>query len=58
MENTTFLRVLNRMNDLIPNISVKGSVQIAGQDIYDSSVDVVQLRKSVGTVFQNRIHFQ
>lgn len=49
---TTFLRVLNRMNDLIPNTSVKGSVKIDGQDIYDPTVDVVQLRKSVGTVFQ------
>lgn len=49
---TTFLRVLNRMNDLIPDTSVKGSVQIAGQDIYDTSVDVVKLRTMVGTVFQ------
>lgn len=49
---TTFLRVLNRMNDLIPKTSVNGSVRIRGQEIYDPSVDVVQLRKSVGTVFQ------
>lgn len=49
---STFLRILNRMNDLIPKTRVKGSVQIAGQDIYDPNVDVVQLRKSVGTVFQ------
>ena len=49
---STFLRVLNRMNDLIPKTSVKGSVRIAGQDIYNPTVDVVQLRKSVGMVFQ------
>ena len=49
---TTLLRVLNRMNDLIPKTRVDGSVKIAGQDIYHPEVDVVQLRKSVGTVFQ------
>ena len=49
---TTFLRVLNRMNDLIPKTSVKGSIRIEDQDIFDPSVDVVQLRKSVGMVFQ------
>ncbi|WP_227002800.1 phosphate ABC transporter ATP-binding protein PstB [Salicibibacter kimchii] len=49
---TTFLRVLNRMNDLIPKTSVKGSVRIEDQDIFDPGVDVVQLRKSVGMVFQ------
>ncbi|WP_164214697.1 phosphate ABC transporter ATP-binding protein PstB [Virgibacillus sp. YIM 98842] len=49
---STFLRTLNRMNDLIPKTRVKGSVQIGGQDIYDPDVDVVQLRKSIGMVFQ------
>jgi|SRR5690625_1208588 len=49
---STFLRTLNRMNDLIYKTRVKGSVQITGQDIYDPNVDVVQLRKSVGMVFQ------
>ncbi|MHA6250548.1 phosphate ABC transporter ATP-binding protein PstB [Oceanobacillus sp. CAU 1775] len=49
---TTFLRVLNRMNDLIPKTKVEGSVKIADQEIYDPNVDVVRLRKSVGTVFQ------
>lgn len=49
---STFLRVLNRMNDLIPKTSVQGSVRIAGQDIFDPNVDVVELRKSVGMVFQ------
>ncbi|GAK12610.1 LOW QUALITY PROTEIN: phosphate transport ATP-binding protein PstB [Geomicrobium sp. JCM 19039] len=49
---TTFLRILNRMNDLIPKTKVSGTVRIEGQDIYDPQVDEVQLRKSVGTVFQ------
>ncbi|MCD8511743.1 MAG: phosphate ABC transporter ATP-binding protein PstB [Bacillus sp. (in: Bacteria)] len=49
---TTLLRVLNRMNDLIPNINLKGNVRIDGQEIYDPRVDVAHLRKSVGTVFQ------
>jgi phosphate transport system ATP-binding protein len=49
---STLLRTLNRMNDLIPNVSVKGSIRIAGNDIYDSNVDVVKLRRSVGMVFQ------
>jgi phosphate transport system ATP-binding protein len=49
---TTFLRVLNRMNDLIPKTRVEGSVKIADTDIYDPNVDVAQLRKYVGTVFQ------
>lgn len=49
---TTFLRVLNRMNDLIPGTSVKGSVRIGGEEIYGPDVDVVQLRTLVGMVFQ------
>lgn len=49
---TTFLRTINRMNDLIPKTRVEGSLRISGQDIYDPNVDVVQLRKSIGTVFQ------
>src|SRR5699024_8105853 len=49
---STFLRTLNRMNDLIHQTKVKGQIKIDGQDIYDSNVDVVQLRKSVGMVFQ------
>jgi phosphate transport system ATP-binding protein len=40
------------MNDLIHKTKVKGSIQISGQDIYEPSVNVVQLRKSVGMVFQ------
>ena len=49
---STFLRTLNRMNDIIPLTRVEGTVQIDGQSIYDSKVDVVQLRRKVGMVFQ------
>jgi phosphate transport system ATP-binding protein len=49
---STFLRILNRMNDLIPNVRVEGTVLLDGADIYDSSVDVVDLRRRVGMVFQ------
>ncbi|WP_408022349.1 phosphate ABC transporter ATP-binding protein PstB [Spiribacter insolitus] len=49
---STFLRCLNRMNDLIPQVRIKGNVSLEGEDIYDPSVDVVQLRTFVGMVFQ------
>ena len=49
---STFLRTLNRMNDIIPATRVEGTVLIDGQSIYDSGVDVVQLRRKVGMVFQ------
>ena len=49
---SSFLRCLNRMNDLIPSVRVKGTVEIDGQDIYDKSVDEVQLRSRIGMVFQ------
>ena len=49
---STFLRTLNRMNDIIPLTRVEGTVQIDGKSIYDSKVDVVQLRRRVGMVFQ------
>ena len=49
---STFLRTLNRMNDIIPATRVEGTVQIDGHSIYDSKVDVVQLRRKVGMVFQ------
>src|ERR1051325_1298271 len=48
---STFLRTLNRMNDIIPGARVEGRVLIDGQDIYQG-VDVVQLRRRVGMVFQ------
>jgi phosphate transport system ATP-binding protein len=49
---STFLRSLNRMNDIIPGTHVEGSVLIDGQDIYAPPVDVVDLRRRVGMVFQ------
>jgi phosphate transport system ATP-binding protein len=49
---STFLRSLNRMNDIIPGTRVEGSVRIDGQDIYAPSIDVVDLRRRVGMVFQ------
>ncbi len=49
---STFLRSLNRMNDIIPGTRVEGAVLIDGQDIYAPSVDVVNLRRRVGMVFQ------
>ena len=49
---TTFLRTLNRMNDVIPGTRVEGQVSIDGQDIYAAGADVVDLRRKVGMVFQ------
>jgi len=49
---TTFLRCLNRMNDLIDICRVSGDITIGGKNIYDSDVDVVALRAQVGMVFQ------
>jgi phosphate transport system ATP-binding protein len=49
---TTFLRTLNRMNDVIPGTRVEGSVLIDGQNIYAPGADVVELRRKVGMVFQ------
>ncbi|MCC7034157.1 MAG: phosphate ABC transporter ATP-binding protein [Acidobacteria bacterium] len=49
---STFLRSLNRMNDIIPATRVEGTVLIDGQDIYAPGVDVVELRRRVGMVFQ------
>lgn len=49
---STFLRALNRMNDIIHGTRLTGEVLIDGMDIYGNGVDVVQLRKRVGMVFQ------
>lgn len=49
---STFLRTLNRMNDIIEGTRVHGKITLEGEDIYDPDVDVVQLRKRVGMVFQ------
>jgi len=49
---STFLRTLNRMNDLIDNVRVEGDVIIDDVNIYDKNIDVVNLRKKVGMIFQ------
>jgi phosphate transport system ATP-binding protein len=49
---STLLRCLNRMNDLIDSVRITGSVRIGGHDIYAPDVDVIELRKRVGMVFQ------
>ena len=49
---STFLKTLDRMNDLIPDVRVEGQVLYRGEDIYAPSVDVNQLRREVGMVFQ------
>lgn len=49
---STFLRTLNRMNDMIQGVRIDGGVKVAGEDIYESKVDVEILRKNIGMVFQ------
>ena len=49
---STFLKTLNRMNDLIPNVKISGEITYGGTDIFDKSVDVNELRRQVGMVFQ------
>jgi phosphate transport system ATP-binding protein len=49
---STFLRTLNRMNDIVPGAKIDGTVAIDGRDIYAPSVDIVDLRRRVGMVFQ------
>ena len=49
---STYLRVINRMNDLIPNVRIEGKVLVDGIDIYSKDLDVVNLRKQIGMVFQ------
>jgi len=49
---STFIRTLNRMNDLIPTFRKEGTVLLDGEDIYNPKVDVVELRKKIGMVFQ------
>ncbi len=49
---STFIRTINRMNDLISGFKKEGHIYLDGQEIYDPSVDVVELRKKVGMVFQ------
>ncbi len=49
---STYLRALNRMNDLIDNSRIEGKVMLDDVNIYDENVDVVELRKRVGMIFQ------
>ena len=49
---STFLKTLDRMNDLIPDVKITGSVCYKGEDIFAPSVDVSELRRQVGMVFQ------
>jgi phosphate transport system ATP-binding protein len=49
---TTLLRCLNRLNDLVEGVRVTGAIRIGGADIYDPALDVTELRKRVGMVFQ------
>ena len=49
---STFPKTLNRMNDLIPSVRIEGTVTYGGQDIFAPSVDVNDLRKEIGMVFQ------
>ena len=49
---STLLRSINRMNDLVPNVRLEGQVILNGEDIYAPGVDVVDLRRRVGMVFQ------
>lgn len=49
---STLIRCLNRMNDLVPGCKIKGEVWMDGKNIYDKKVDVVEVRRKVGMVFQ------
>ena len=49
---STLIRCLNRMNDLIEGVTIEGHIMIDGRDIYDPSIDVTEIRRKVGMVFQ------
>ena len=49
---STFLKTLNRMNDLVAGVKIEGTVEYEGKNIFDSSVDVNELRREIGMVFQ------
>lgn len=49
---SSFLKCINRMNDLVEGVKVEGELTLDGEDVYGSDVDVTQLRKKVGMVFQ------
>ena len=49
---STFLKTLNRMNDLIPTVKISGEVSYNGKNIFDKDIDVNELRRDIGMVFQ------
>lgn len=49
---STFLKTLNRMNDLIPTVKISGEVTYNGQNIFGKNIDVNELRRDIGMVFQ------
>ena len=49
---STLLRCLNRMNDLIDNVRITGTFNVHGQDLYDPTTDVIEVRRRIGMVFQ------
>jgi phosphate transport system ATP-binding protein len=49
---STLLRSVNRLNDLVPGVRVTGDMRLSGDSIYDAAVDVIELRKRMGMVFQ------
>ena len=55
---STFLKTLNRMNDLVAGVKIEGTVEYEGKNIFDSSVDVNELRREIGMVFQKPNPFQ
>ena len=50
---STFLKTLNRMNDLVPNVRIEGDVRLKGEDIFAREMQLTDLRRRVGMVFQN-----
>ena len=54
---STFLRCINRMNDLIDNVQVNGSIMLDGLEINDPTLNVIQLRRKIGMVFQKYTPF-
>ena len=49
---STFIKSINRMNDLIPSVKIDGEIIFDGENIYNKEIDVTQLRKNIGMVFQ------
>ena len=53
---STFLKTLNRMNDLVPNVRIEGDVRLRGEDIFSKEMQLTDLRRRVGMVFQYPEH--